>query len=117
MNYHHEWRQSCADAKAVIGAWYMHNKDVHGKPTKVPFVKGRSPMINGIEVKRHSDSVRMNQPQTIKLLCSDIDTQPSSFWTYQIKDGSGCDMKWMNIMPCSHFKVTVMLANTRKISS
>lgn len=88
MNYHHGWGKSCADAKPVIGTCYMHTTDVQRKPTEIPFdvIKGNSPMIIGLEVERHSNSVSMTQPQNFTFLRRDVDTQSSTFYKHHAKD-------------------------------
>lgn len=57
----------CADAKMLIATWYLRVLDAHGRTTTIPFdnVEGSAPLLIGLDIKRHSDTVNRAEPSCI----------------------------------------------------
>lgn len=116
MNYKHGWGNNCSDAKSVIGTWYLKIQYVNGNPTTIPFdvIPGSSPMLVGLEIEKYSDSITSSTPHTITFQRPSEDSKPRKFYTYHDKDETGCERKWIDIIPHEKSTVNTLLTTTKK---
>lgn len=111
--YSHGWGTNCADAKKIKWSWDLMVEDMDGKPTMLTFdlVEGRSPLIIGLDVKRHADT--MNRAETPSIVFRrPCDTSDRSFYTYIAKDGDGNDRIWFEIVPNMGTTSASLMGNT-----
>lgn len=80
-------------------------EDINGKPTVLTFdlVTGKSPLIVGLDVKRHSDTVNRTGTPSI-IFRRPCDTSDRTFYTYIAKDDDHNDRIKLEIVP--HNKTT-----------
>ena len=101
-NYQHGWGQGCADAKPIQYTWDLSVDDINCKYTVMTFdlVEGFSPMLVGLDVKRHSDTVNGQTPSFI-VFQRPTDTGERMFHTYIAKDEDRTDRIRFDILSYS----------------
>lgn len=86
----HEWGEGCSDSKRIICSWTITMPEIDGRPAKYTFdlVRGRSPFIIGLDLKRNSDTFNLTTPHIIRFK-RPMDRTELSFFTYISNDKGG----------------------------
>ena len=90
--YWHGWGDQCNDQKRVLYNWRVTVNDIHGNPTAFVFdlVDGESPLIVGLNLKKHADTLNRARPPRI-CFQRPCDTSERTFYTYIAKEKEGSE--------------------------
>ena len=102
--YYHSWGSIGADPKPIVAAWSMVVNDVENRPTVIEFdlVRGESPLIMGLDIKRYADTVNSDSPSWIRFK-RPCDTRERKFFTYIDNDETGNRRLRIEIVPHKEF--------------
>lgn len=113
--YLHGWGINCEEARPVINSWDLNTQDKNGKPTTFTFdiVKGESPLILGLDVKRFATTDNMASPPYIRFKRPQ-DTEAREFRTYIESEDDGNDRIRFDIIPHNRTTMGSLMSNVRK---
>jgi len=113
--YMHGWGTNAAEARPVTCTWTLVVRDIRGKPTAIPFdlVSGSSPLIVGLHIKRHSDTINRDE-QSFITFQRPSDAEKRTFNTYIAPDATGNDRLRMELIPHERKTTSSFLAVQNK---
>lgn len=113
--YYHGWGTNCANPKPMIYTWDLYVIDANGRNTTLTFdlVDGESPLLIGLDVKRHSDTINIDGHSRI-VIKRPHDEKPRVFLTYIMKDEGGDERMRMDIIPHAQSTNNTLMASTVK---
>lgn len=97
--YRHGWGHEGSNAKDIIYTWRLTVNDIYEKPTTFSFdlVDGYSPLIVGLDLKQHSDTINRCKRKHI-IFQRPYDTSPRTFYTYLSQDEGNNDRLRLNLI-------------------
>lgn len=114
--YMHGWGQDCLDPKLIECSWTLTLHDIDGQPTSFTFdlVEGDSPLLLGLDIKQHSNTMNITTPRYIKFKRPE-DKSPRRFVSYIKPDPVDGTLRLrMELVPHSNSTVRSLMANIKK---